>query len=122
MEQYLCGSIDHVAIAVTDLDEAVRWYCENLGFVEVERRLTQGNTTAMMSAVMKSGAAVVVLLQGTSPDSQVSKFVEKFGPGVQHLAFSVTNLDSALERLQQRGAAADIDIVEGVGIRQVFLR
>lgn len=118
----LCANIDHVAIAVTDLDAAVRWYCDNLGFVEMERRVTHGETTAMISAVVKSGSAVVVLVQGTSPNSQVSRFIEEFGPGVQHLAFSVPSLDSVLERLRGGGAAADIDVVEGEGIRQVFLR
>jgi methylmalonyl-CoA/ethylmalonyl-CoA epimerase len=115
-------SIDHVSIAVTDLDESVNWYRENLGFEEVERRLTEGENTAMISAVMKSGSAVVVLVQGTSPQSQVSKFIAKFGPGVQHIAFSVTDLDGALGRLAQGSGAPETDVIEGAGIRQVFLR
>ena len=113
-------SIDHVAVAVGNLDAAIDWYSSNLGFELVERRHTQGARTAMISAVMKAGAAVVVLLQGTDPESQVSRFVARHGPGVQHLALQVPALDAAISRF--KSAAADIDIIEEQGIRQVFLR
>jgi methylmalonyl-CoA/ethylmalonyl-CoA epimerase len=113
-------SIDHVAIAVVDLQQAIRWYQDNLGFQLIQQRLTQGSSTANFSAVMKSGTAVVVLIQGTTPQSQVSRFIDEFGSGVQHLALSVSNLETALERLSS--GAPDIEPLEGDGIRQVFLR
>ncbi|MFI5011292.1 MAG: VOC family protein [Hyphomicrobiales bacterium] len=116
------SSLDHVAIAVTDLEEAIRWYRDGLGFDLVERRTTRGAKTSMVSAVMSSGGAIIVLVQGCEPASQVSRFVEKFGAGVQHLAISVTDLDATMKRLGKVGGAADIDIIEGDGIRQVFLR
>src|SRR4051794_9544100 len=115
-----CVSIDHVAVAVNDLEEAIEWYSSNLGFQCVERRSTRGAQTEMLSAVMKAGSAVVVLVQGVGPDSQVSRFVERFGPGVQHLALQVTNLDVAIKHFTS--AAAEIDVIEEDGIRQVFLR
>jgi hypothetical protein len=74
----------------------------------------------MLSAVMKAGSAVVVLVQGVGPNSQVSRFVERFGSGVQHLALEVTDLDVAIKHFNS--AAADIDVIEEDGIRQVFLR
>lgn len=115
-----CLSIDHVAVAVDDLEGAIEWYSTNLGFEVVERRHTQGARTAMISAVMKAGSAVVVLIQGTDPDSQVARFVARHGPGVQHLALEVPDLDAAIARFTS--AAADIDVIEENGIRQVFLR
>ncbi len=119
-------TIDHVAIAVKDVEEGIRWYCENLGFQLLERRVTKGEHTSMRSAVVKSGAAVVVLIQGDSPDSQVSRFIENFGPGVQHLAFAVDDLDAALDQLGGGdpgiAGAPEIDPIDGEGIRQVFLR
>jgi methylmalonyl-CoA epimerase len=118
----MVSSLDHVAIAVTNLDEAVSWYRDNLGFKELERRVTHGEKTAMVSAVMILGSATVVLVQGTTPESQVSKFIDHFGAGVQHVAISVDDLDGAIDQLRRGGGAPDIAIVEGEGIRQVFLR
>jgi catechol 2,3-dioxygenase-like lactoylglutathione lyase family enzyme len=114
--------IDHVAVAVEDLDAAVDWYVNALGFTLLEERLTAGAHTSMLSAVLKAGSAVVVLVQGTSPRSQVSRFVEKFGPGVQHVAFEVSDLDCALRKLEDGGGAAVTRMIQDVGIRQVFLR
>jgi 4-hydroxyphenylpyruvate dioxygenase-like putative hemolysin len=76
----------------------------------------------MVSAVVKSGTAVVVLIQGTSPESQVTRFVEAFGPGVQHMALSVSDMNAALARLPDGGAEPAIELIEEEGLRQVFLR
>lgn len=114
--------VDHVAIAVRDLDAAVDWYTNLLGFRLMERRATRGRHTGMISAVLSSGTAVVVLIQGTEPASQVSRFVDAFGPGVQHMALLVDDLDRAVDRLTSRGGAVDTTIVEGQGLRQAFLR
>lgn len=114
--------IDHVAVAVENLDEAVKWYTEGLGFQCVERRLTRGEHTAMISAVLVQSDVVVVLIQGTDSQSQVSKFIQKFGAGVQHIAFRVGDLSEAISGIRDVGGAADTEIIEGDGIRQVFLR
>jgi methylmalonyl-CoA/ethylmalonyl-CoA epimerase len=114
--------IDHVAVAVENIAEAMAWYVKALGFSVVEERVTKGETTSMLSAVLVSGAAVVVLIQGTSPRSQVSRFIQRFGPGVQHVAFNVGDLGAALARLAVSGAAMDTHVIEDIGIRQVFLR
>ena len=114
--------LDHIAIAVTDLDATIRWYTAALGFRLVERRETRGERTAMNSAVLQAGAATVVLIQGTTPDSQVSKFIAKFGAGVQHVAFGVRDLKEAMRVALRIGAVADTEIIEGEGIRQIFLR
>ena len=113
-------NIDHIAIAVEDLPAAVSWY-EKLGFVEQERRVTEGEHTAMISAVMKVGKVILVLLQGTSPQSQVSRFVEHFGAGVQHIALEVSDLDQAVERVYAAGGEVEARTLDE-GIRQVFLR
>lgn len=118
----LVTEVDHIAVAVEDLDEAVRWYREKLGFRLLERRVTRGECTSMVSAVLSAGRAIVVLVQGTSRASQVSRFIEEFGPGVQHMALAVTDLDEALRRLSSSGAVPDTPIIEDAGIRQVFLR
>lgn len=114
--------IDHIAAAVADIAEAISWYSRTLGFSLIETRTTKGVRTSMVSAVMKAGGAVVVLVQGVEPDSQVSQFVSKFGPGVQHVAFSVSDLDKALADVVRAGGVSETGILQDVGIRQTFLR
>jgi 4-hydroxyphenylpyruvate dioxygenase-like putative hemolysin len=114
--------IDHVAIAVEDLSAAMDWYCRGLGFRMVEQRTTRGERTGMISAVVEMGGVVVVLVQGIEPESQVSRFVDAFGPGVQHLAFRVADLDHALRQVTAAGGGLDTSIIGNDGIKQVFLR
>lgn len=114
--------IDHIAIAVKDLAEGIEWYTKNLGFELVDQRVTRGEFSGMESAVLKLGNAVLVLIQGTDPKSQVSRFIDHFGPGVQHIALSVHDLDEAMQRLESGSGAADTPMIVDAGIRQVFLR
>jgi methylmalonyl-CoA/ethylmalonyl-CoA epimerase len=114
------ASVDHVAIAVRDLEESIKMYTEVMGFELKERRRTEGKHTAMVSAVLKAGPVTVVLLQGTSPDSQVSRFVESFGPGVQHVAIGVQNLPEMAEELKASGMEFDTTVIQSPGLRQIF--
>lgn len=114
--------IDHVAIAVEDLDTSIAWYVSALGFSVAERNKMSGDHSGMLSAVMKSGGATIVLVQGTSPESQVSKFLAAFGTGMHHVAFAVTDLDEALDRITAAGGSADTPIISDDGIRQAFLQ
>jgi methylmalonyl-CoA/ethylmalonyl-CoA epimerase len=112
--------IDHVAIAVRNLEESIKFYVEVLGFELIERRKTEGKQTAMISAVVKAGPITVVLLEGTTPESQVSKFVERFGPGVQHLAIGVENLREVADDLKAKGLDFDTSVIESPGLLQIF--
>jgi methylmalonyl-CoA/ethylmalonyl-CoA epimerase len=112
--------IDHVAIAVHELEASIKFYTDVLGFELKERRRTEGKQTAMISAVLKAGSITVVLLQGTSPESQVSRFVEHFGPGVQHLALGVQNLPEMAGELEAAGMEFDTTIISSPGLRQIF--
>lgn len=114
--------LDHVAVAVTDLESAIGWYRDMLGFTLIERRTTRGERTGMISAVMRAGSAIIVLIQSITTESQVDRFIQKFGPGVQHLALAVTDLDTALERFRAAGGSTETEVVSDEGIRQVFLQ
>jgi methylmalonyl-CoA epimerase len=113
-------SVDHIAIAVRDLEEGIKLYSEQLGFQLHERRRTEGRTSAMVSAVMKAGPITIVLLQGTSPESQVSRYVEHYGPGVQHIAIEVDDLQTLTEELKSAGVEFDTNIISSPGLRQIF--
>jgi methylmalonyl-CoA/ethylmalonyl-CoA epimerase len=114
------SEIDHIAIAVQDLEKSITFFTKVFGFELKERRKTEGKHTAMVSAVLKAGQITFVLLQGTSPDSQVSKFIEHYGPGVQHIAIGVKNLPRVAEELRTAGLGFDTSVIESPGLRQIF--
>ena len=115
-------AIDHIAIAVPDLEKAITWYSESMGFVVKERRETKGSKTAMVSAVLQAGPITVVLVQGTSPESQVSRYIENYGPGIQHIAFGVKDLPALAEDLKRSGVEFSTNLIQGTGIRQIFTK
>ncbi len=114
--------IDHVAIAVRDIDAAIAWYTSTLGFSLVERSEISGDRSAMLYATLVSGCSTVVLVQGTSPASQVSIFLAEFGAGMHHIALAVSDLDLAIDRVVKAGGSTDTPVVRDNGIRQVFLQ
>jgi methylmalonyl-CoA epimerase len=114
--------IDHVALAVEDIDAAISRYSAAPGFSLMERSAVNGAHSGMVYAVLKSGGATVVLVQGTSPESQVSKFLVAFGTGMHHIAFAVSDLDAALAKAKEAGTCADTPVISGAGIRQAFLQ
>lgn len=111
--------VDHLAIAVEDLDAAVAYYTQ-LGFAEQERRVTRGRTTGMESVVLSGGGLKVVLLKGTSEESQVTRYIRRYGPGVQHVAFRVQDIGAVVADLIQRGVAFDTGILTAPGLKQAF--
>lgn len=115
-------AIDHVAIAVHNLEESISFYTQTLGFEVVERRETRGKKTGMISAVLRAGNLTFVLLQGTSPESQVSRYVDTYGPGVQHIAIGIDDLPEVAERLKGDGLSFDTSVIRGSGLPQIFTR
>ena len=94
--------LDHVGVAVWQLDEGSRPY-GLLGLVQDgddEEVLTQG----VRVRTLQGGGSWVELLEPVSPESPLQKFLEKRGPGVHHLAFRVDDLEAEISRLQFEGA------------------
>ena len=114
--------IDHVAIAVRDLDAAIAHYRDVLGFELRERRQISGRISGMDSAVMEAGGVKFVLVQGDSPESNVSRYIEAYGPGVQHVAIEVPDPQAALDDLRERGADLLTGIIHGPGLDQIFTK
>ena len=112
--------IDHVAIAVRDLEESIAFYQKQLGFEIVERRRTDGEKTGMVSAVLRAGAIIIVLVQGTAPESQVNRYIENYGPGVQHIAIEVRDVRKLMSELSQSGVEFSTSLIEGREICQAF--
>ena len=100
----LVTAVDHVGIAVADLDEAIEWYESTLGLVatHTETNEEQGVREAMLSAPGDSGAAVQ-LLAPLRPDSPIGKFLDRNGPGIQQMAYRVADIDAACADLRAKG-------------------
>ena len=103
MDQFITA-IDHVGIAVADLDEAIAYYEKTFGMrcVHQEVNEEQGVREAML-AVGDSGSHLQ-LLAPLSPDSTIGKFLDKNGPGIQQMAYRVSDLDAASAHLREQGA------------------
>ncbi len=93
--------IDHLGIAVNSMDEGRTFWSDVLGlkFEGAETVAEQKVTTAFFPV----GESEVELLESTSPDGPVAKFIEKKGTGFQHVAFRVENIDEAIAELKAKG-------------------
>ncbi len=116
------GKVDHVAIAVRDLDAAVEMYQSVLGFALLKRREVQGRFSGMRSAELDAGSFTIVLIQGTDPASQVCRFVDRYGPGVQHVAIVVDDIEATARQLTAAGAQFATEIIRGDGLLQLFTK
>ena len=99
----LFTAIDHVGVAVRDLDEAIAFYERAYGMrlLHEETNQEQGVREAMM-AVGDSGSCIQ-LLAPLSPESTIAKFLDRSGPGIQQLAYRVADLDAVSATLRERG-------------------
>lgn len=100
------GRIDHIGIAVEDLDASIELY--EKGF-EMELALRETvEEQGVEAALLNVGDGHVELMAATGPDTPVGKFVAKRGVGLHHVAYAVDDIDSTLERL----AAAGIELID----------
>jgi methylmalonyl-CoA/ethylmalonyl-CoA epimerase len=102
----LVTAIDHVGIAVADLDAAITWYHDHLGMILVHEEVNddQGIREAMIAAPGPPGGTAQIQLMAPIDDSSaIAKFLDKRGPGIQQMAVRVSDLDSLSERLRAQG-------------------
>ena len=116
------GRIDHIGIAVEDLDAGIELY--EKGF-EMELALRETvEEQGVEAALLNVGDGHVELMAATGPDTPVGKFIAKRGAGLHHVAYAVDDIDSTLERLAATGIEL-IDAKARVGIggsRVAFLQ
>ena len=107
MGEHRIVGVDHVGIAVADLDEAIAWYRETFGLeaTHTEVNEEQGVREAMLSAADggQGGMTAIQLLAPLRPDSAIGKFLDRSGPGVQQVAYRVEDVDEASTMLRERG-------------------
>ena len=101
--EHLFTAIDHVGVAVADLDAAIEFYSSTYGMRLAHQEVNedQGVREAMM-AVGDSGSCIQ-LLAPLNDESTIAKFLDRSGPGMQQLAYRVTDLDAVSATLRERG-------------------
>jgi methylmalonyl-CoA/ethylmalonyl-CoA epimerase len=100
------GRIDHIGIAVEDIDAAVELYEKSFG-MELGLRETV-EEQGVEAALLNVGDGHVELMAATGPDTPVGKFIAKRGAGLHHVAYAVDDIDTTLERL----VAAGIELID----------
>lgn len=102
----LVTAIDHVGVAVPDLDAAIEFYRTTFGLAVTHEEVNedQGVREAMLRAPGDTGTgAAVQLLAPLRPDSTIGKFLDRSGPGLQQLAYRVTDVEAAAAALRAKG-------------------
>ena len=96
--------IDHVGVAVADLDEAKRFYETTYGMtVEHEEVNEEQGVREAMVSVTGSGGPYIQLLAPLTPESTIAKFLDRSGPGIQQMAYGVDDIDAVCATLRERG-------------------
>ena len=106
--------IDHVGVAVDDLDQAISLYEKTFEMHLAHRETVESQ--GVEAALLDVGDGHVELLRPLAPDTAVGKFIEKRGPGLHHVAYAVGDIDAALTSLSEAGVEL-IDSEARVGIR-----
>jgi methylmalonyl-CoA/ethylmalonyl-CoA epimerase len=110
----LLTEIDHIAIAVNDIDAAIAWYEDVFGAVVVHREAVESD--GVDEALIRVADSYIQLLTPTRPDSPVAKYLAKNGEGLHHVAYRVDDCAEALDAVKASGARV-IDEVPRPGSR-----
>ena len=109
------GRIDHIGVAVANLDDAVALYSERLRMA-VQHRETIAEQ-GVEAVLLEVGESHVELLRPLSPDTALGRFLERSGPGLHHVAYGTDDIEAALESVRAAGLRL-IDEAPRPGIRR----
>ncbi|MGF1635931.1 MAG: methylmalonyl-CoA epimerase [Cyclobacteriaceae bacterium] len=93
--------IEHLGIAVANLEESIKYYEEVLGLKCY--KLEEVADQKVKTAFFKIGDTKIELLESTSPEGPIGKFIEKKGQGIHHIAFAVEHIEDALSEVKSKG-------------------
>ncbi len=99
----LFTTIDHVGIAVADLDEAIDFYDRLFGIKVAHREINEEQGVAEAMLAVGDGDTRIQLLAPLTPESTIAKFLDRSGPGIQQLAYRVTDVEAVSAVLRERG-------------------
>ncbi|MGH8826035.1 MAG: methylmalonyl-CoA epimerase [Jiangellaceae bacterium] len=101
----LFSTIDHVGVAVADLDAAIAWYRDRFGMEVVHEEVNeeQGVREAMLRVSPDDTGGQVQLLAPLRADSPIGRFLDRSGPGLQQLAYRVDDVEAVAQQLREQG-------------------
>lgn len=113
--------IDHIGIAVRSIDDALELYRDSLGLDPVQRTVVEHEKVE--AAVLPTGGGRIELLEPTSKDSVIARFLDRRGQGVHHVALQVECIESAVEALRKSGRRLVVDRIQvgAEGYKYVFV-
>ncbi len=97
----MVNKVDHIGIAVRSIDEALKFYTGVLGLEIHGTEVVEQQKVKV--AFLPLGDSEVELLEATQPDSPVAAFIESKGPGIQHIAYRVDNIEEAIAEMKAKG-------------------
>lgn len=97
----MVNKVDHIGIAVQNLDEALKFYEETLGIKCTSKEVVEDQKVKV--AFLPIGDTEVELLESTDENGAIAKFIEKRGQGVQHIAYRVDNIEEAIAEMKEKG-------------------
>ena len=100
---HLFTAIDHVGIAVPDLDEAIAFYRDTFGMETVHRETNEEQGVEEAMVTVGDSGSCIQLLAPLSESSTIAKFLERSGPGIQQMALRVTDVEEVARILRERG-------------------
>ena len=95
------GRVDHIGIAVKDIEQAKKFYTEFLGMKALGEEVVEEQKVKV--CFIPCGDSEIELLESTSPDGPIAKHIEKKGEGIQHIALRVDNIEAAIADLMAKG-------------------
>lgn len=98
---YMITKIEHIGIAVNDLNKAIRFYEEVMGLTCYA--IEEVKSQKVKTAFFRIGEVKIELLEATDNESPVHKFIERNGEGVHHIAYATENLPDALNQISSKG-------------------
>ena len=108
--------IEHIGIAVKNLDESIKFYEKILGLKCYS--IEEVEDQKVKTAFFQIGNTKIELLESTKTDGPVAKFIEKRGEGIHHIAFKSNNINSSLKELKEKGIKL-IDEIPRIGAEQL---
>jgi methylmalonyl-CoA/ethylmalonyl-CoA epimerase len=100
------GRIDHIGVAVEDIDTALKLYAQTFEMTVVHRETVESQ--GLEAVLLDVGDGHVELMRPLAPDSPIGKFLARKGPKLHHVAYAVEDIDSTLEKL----AAAGLELID----------